>query len=378
LLAAWLWREPAELAFLRRGSLEGIERYALSHPDSLPGQELLATSYLDADRPQDAVRVLTPLVERYPVRPSVRRLLGRALLSSGDVRAAYAHLQVAIHDLGASDADTLYWTGRAEEAAGQGDAALALYREALQKDPRHPALLIHLAQVAAMGDRYSEAESYFRQAAAVAPQSVEVAAGAAEMAFRLGKIAEAVVSARRAQTLAPQDPAANLWLGRALAAEDAQQHGAEAEAAFRRSIAGSTEKWTPRFYLAQLLRERGRLAEAETELETNVRENPLHESSFYELSLCARALGHTERAASAMRRFRRLNRLSLAAAQLEYQLKVSPRDLALRLKLARLYFRNGRPDLARPQVDRVLREKPGDPQARQLSAEIAAHPEPTL
>lgn len=378
MLAAWVWREPVELEFVRRGPQEGIERYALSHPDSLPGQELLATSYLDSGRPQDAVRVLTPLVERYPVRPSLRRLLGRALLGTGDLRAAYAHLQVAIHDLGATDADTLYWAGRAEEAAGQGDAALARYQEALRKDPRHPALLIHLAQVAAIGDRYSEAESYFRQAAAVAPRSVEAAAGAAEMAFRLGKVPEAVASARRAQVLAPQDPAANLWLGRALAAADAQQYGAEAEAAFRRSIAAAAEKWPPRFYLAQLLRERGRLTEAETELETNVRENPLHESSFYELSLCARALGHTERAASAMRRFRRLNRLSLAAAQLEYQLKVSPRDLPLRLKLARLYFRNGRPDLARPQVERVLREKPDDPQAKQLLAEIAAHPEPTL
>jgi Tfp pilus assembly protein PilF len=48
------------------------------------------------------------------------------------------------------------------------------------------------------------------------------------------------------------------------------------------------------------------------------------------------------------------------------------------LKLAQLYFQNGRPDLARPQVERILRQDPNQREARKLADEIAAHPEPTL
>jgi tetratricopeptide (TPR) repeat protein len=377
-LAVWAWYEPVTLQLLHRGPLERLERYSQTHPDSVAAQELLAASYLNTDRPQDAAKLLTPLVERYPERLEFRRQLARALLALGETRAAYAHLQVAVHDLKAADADTFYWLGRAEESADQGDAALGHFQEALGKDPRHVPTLIRLAQIAVLSNRYSEAETYFRQAAAADPKSIVAAVGVAEMAFHGGNLPDSIAAARRAIALAPQDTAANLWLGRALQAQDVQQYGDEAEAAYRRALVTSTEKWEPRFYLAQLLRERGRLAEAESELETNVRENPLHETSFYELSLCARALGHTERAASAMQRFRRLNRLSLEAAQLEYQLKVSPGDLPLRLQLARLYVRNGRPDLARPEVERILRVKPDDRQAKQLAAEIAAHPEPTL
>lgn len=377
-LAVWVWHEPVELQLLRRGPLERLERYAQLHPDSESAQELLAESYLNTDRPQEAARVLTPLVERYPERPGLRRLLARALLAVGETRAAYAHLQVAVHELGATDADTYYWLGQAEERSGLGDAALGHYQEAVRKDPRHGLTLVRLAQIATLSNRYSEAEAFFRQAAEADPRSIAAAVGVAEMAFRGGELPEAVAAARRALALAPQDAAANLWLGRSLHSLDLSQHGAEAAAAYRRALATSAEKWEPRFYLAQLLREQGQLAAAEAELETNVRENPLHEASFYELSLCARALGHQARAASAMQRFRRLNSLSLAAAQLEYQLKVSPRDLPLRLKLAHLYVRNGRPDLARPEVERILRAKPNDPQAKQLAAEIAAHPEPTL
>ncbi|MGV3719717.1 MAG: tetratricopeptide repeat protein [Actinomycetota bacterium] len=377
-LAAWVWREPMELAFVRRQSLSAQEDYVRRRPDSPAAAALLAKAYLAADRTHEARVLLDGAVERFPERAELRTLLARALSAEGNGPAAYGQLQVAVHSLGADDAETWHWLGRVEAAAGKAQDAQKHFEQALRKNPRHVPTLLLLARDAKATDRFSEAEAYFHSALKADPNSTTAAVGLAEMSFRRRNPAEAVAAARRAVALAPRDSEANLWLARSLHAQDGPGTAREAEAAYRLAIEASSEKWTPRFHLAQLLRETGRLAEAEKELELNVRENPLHDVSFYELSLCAGALGHRERAQSAMQRFKKLNRLSLESAQYEYQLRVTPQNVPLRLKLAQLYFRNGRPDLARPEVEQILRREPEHTEARKLADQIAAHPEPSL
>lgn len=377
-LAALTWREPAELALVRRRPVSAQEEYVRGRPDSPAAIAILAETYLSADRAPEARVLLDGAVERFPERAALRTLLARALFAEGARQSAYGHLQVAVRTLGADDADTWHWLGRVEAAAGKMQDAQAHFEQALRKNPRHLPTLLLLADDARASDRFSEAEAYFRAALAADRNSAAAATGLAEMSYRRRTPAEAVEAARRAVALAPRDADANLWLARSLHAQDGPEAAREAETAYRTAIAASREKWTPRFHLAKLLRETGRLAEAEQELELNVRENPLHDVSYYELSLCARALGHQERAESAMQRFKKLNRLSLASAQLEYQLRISPQNAPLRLKLAQLYFQNGRPDLARPQVERILRQDPNQREARKLADQIAAHPEPTL
>ena len=378
LVAGWVWREPAELWFLRRGSVSGLESYQQQNPDSTAVTSALAEAYLRADRSQDAVRVLTPLVDRRPEDSELRTLLGRSLLAAGDTVHAYGQLKVVVETLHDTSADALWWLGQTEERLDHGDAAFACYQRVIQKAPRHVPALLRLAHASAVAEQFTEAYEYDRRALQADPRSEPAAAGLSEMEFRLGKLSEALTHARAAVKLQPQDSNANLWLGRALLAVDSQRYADEAEAAFRRSVEGSPQKYVPRLYLARLLRERGRMAEAESALEENVRENPLHEESYYELALCARALGHHDRATSALAHFRRLNRLSLESAQLESRVKVSPADPELRLRLARFFVRNGRPDLARPHVERLLRNHPGDRDALRLQEEIARHPEPTL
>lgn len=378
LLCAWVWREPAELWVLRRGPLEGLQGYVARHPDSTEGAAALAHAYLAAGRPAEAAGTLSPLVERYPTDAALRVLLGRALLEAGDGARAYAHLQVAQHELGANDADTHWWLGQAEERAGRGEPAQAHYREVLRKQPGHVGALLKLARYAEGAGQYTEAREYYRAVLRQEHHFAAAAAGLAEAEYRLGRLPESLAAARIALAASPNDARANLWLARALQATDPGQRGAEAEAAYRRAISAGAEKYTARYYLAQLLREQGKTAEALAELETNVRENPLHAASYYDLALCARILGLPARAASANRTFERLNRLALHSSQLEYRVRVNPDDTALRLKLAQLLVENGRPDLARPHVERVLRTNPRDPEALRLSARIAAHPQPSL
>jgi tetratricopeptide (TPR) repeat protein len=377
-LAAWLWHEPIQLWFLARGPLTGLEQYSAQHPESAAAASDLGRAYLRTGRPADAVRVLGPAVERSPADPTLRTELGEALFSAGNLQLAYANLQVALNDLHASGPETLWWLGQVEERVGQTARAGERYTEALKREPNHLGALLRLAKYAAGAGRYTEAEIYYRRAAKAHPRSAEAATGVAETDYRAGRMDAAVREARRAVSLAPESAEAQLWLGRSLQAQDGAKNAAEAEAAYRHAIASSPEPWVPRRYLAQLFRERGRIEDAAKELTTNVKENRLDEQSYYDLAQCQRALGRTADAAVALARFHKLNKIALQDSQLEYRSNLEPENKALRLQLARFYVKNGRPDLARPHVDRLLHSSPVDPEARGLAAEIAAHPNPTL
>lgn len=378
LLAGWLWHEPIQLWLLARGPLSGLEQYSAQHPGSAAAASDLGRAYLRTGRPADAVRALAPAVDRFPADPSLRTELGEALFSAGDDQRAYANLQVALNDLQASGTETLWWLGQVEERVGQTARAGERYAEALKRDPNHLGALLRLAKYAAGAGRYTEAEGYYRRAVRAHPRSAEAATGLAETDYRAGRMDAAVREARRAVSLAPLDAEGQLWLARSLQAQDGVRNAAEAEAAYHRAIAGSPQPWVPRRYLAQLLRERGQLKDAVKELTINVRENRLDDQSYYDLAQCERALGRSADATVALGRFHKLNKIALQDSQLEYRVNVEPENKALRLQLARFYVRNGRPDLARPHVERLLRSSPADPEARGLAAKIAAHPEPTL
>jgi tetratricopeptide (TPR) repeat protein len=377
-IAAWVWREPLELWSLSRGPLEGLERYVQRNPSSTGGAEALGTAYLRAGRPQDAVRVLEPVLERAPADASLRVLFARALLETGKTADAYAHLQVVLNTLSPGHVEARWWLGQVLERSGRKDEAYDQYEALVRKQPRHAPALLRLGFLAMEDGRTTAAETFFRRAAEADPRSAPAAAHLAEVLFRLGRAEAAAVEARRGVRLAPGDGKANYWLGRSLLALDPRAHGAEAEAAFRRVIAGGVEPYTARYFLAKLLWEQGRTEEAARELEINTRENPLHKDSYYDLALCARSLGQTARAEAAMARFRRLQSLEQEGAQLEYRVWAEPGNLDLRLKLVRFYLRHRRPDLAQPQVQQILDRVPGHPEARRLAAEIAANPQPSL
>ena len=76
LAAGFTWREPLTLAWLRRGPVEGLERYAARHPDSVEAADLLARAYLASGRPADAARVRSTLVKVMTMQVVTLMLLG--------------------------------------------------------------------------------------------------------------------------------------------------------------------------------------------------------------------------------------------------------------------------------------------------------------
>jgi predicted Zn-dependent protease len=377
-IGAAVWWEPAELWWLGRGPVVGLEGFVRDHPTSTAGAEALAERYVRDGRGEDAVRALTPLVDAAPENPDARILLARALLLTGNARDAYAHLQVVLGSLDPDNPDAHWWLGQIYERTDRAAEAYDQYLAVSRRRPHDSAALVRLGAIAFADDRPTVAEEFFRRALAAAPRDAEPLARLAEVRFRLGHPDESAALARRALAVDSRSARANFWLGRSLLALGRSEDTAAAEAAFRRAIATGVDTSTTRFFLAKLLRQAGRPADAERELEENVREDPLHRDSFYDLALCARGLGHHARADQAMRRFRVLQKIDEESSPLEYQVRTHPESSPMRLTLARFYAGHGRADLARREVDRVLKQDPSNAQARALDRALGPHPQPTL
>lgn len=376
--AAFVWWEPAELWLLSRGTAAGLERYARAHPDSRPAALALAGAYLREGKAPAAAALLQPLVERYPEDPDLRFMVGRSLMEAGSEGDSYAHFQVVLTTLRPGDPETRWWLGQLLERTGKTAEAYDQYEALVAAQPKHAPALIRLS-VIAMGDgRTTKAEELLRRAVAAAPENAEAHARLAEVLFRLGKAEEAIPFGRRSVQLNPKEVRGSFWLGRSLSTVDPQGGAAEAEAAYRRVIESSQEGYTARYFLAKLYRELGRTEDAARELEASTRENPLHKNGFYDLALCRRALGQPREAEQAMARFRKLNDIDQEGTALEYRVWSQPGDVPAMLALVRHYLANRRPDLARPFVERILREAPRHQEALRMRAQIAAHPEPSL
>jgi tetratricopeptide (TPR) repeat protein len=287
LLAAVVWREPGELWLLRRGPLAGLQRYAERHPDSIQAALSLGEGLLAAGQSRQAAEALAPAVARFPAHAELRTLYGKSLLEAGRAAAAHAELQVVVRALNPMDAEPYWLLGQALERADRTEEARTHYEAAVQREPRHTRALLRLGYLAGTDGQLTEAETFFRRAAAVNPESPEILSALAEVQFRLGRPAEAEEAARRALRRDPQGVKASFWLARSLHAQDPLGNAAEAEAAYRRAIGAGGEAADARIYLAQLLRRQGRAREALRELEVTLQQNPLHKSSHYELSLCS-------------------------------------------------------------------------------------------
>ena len=68
--------------------------------------------------------------------------------------------------------------------------------------------------------------------------------------------------------------------------------------------------------------------------------------------------------------YRKIDEMDLATAPLEYSVWAMPDNTALRMRLARLYVRYHRPDLALTQVERILELNPNHAEARRLHEEL--------
>jgi tetratricopeptide (TPR) repeat protein len=221
----------------------------------------LASKFLRAGRPADAIAPLRDAALLQPSNPVIQHDLGLACLEVGRVPDAVAALQRAI----ASNphyADAYFRLGIALEKLGNTGGAIAAYDRATKLLP-------------------SLTEAWFR-------------AGA--LAHTLGRRDEAIGCFRRA-AVAGGNSFSRLGKARALLTEDRNQ---EAEQALRETLAADPRNAMAYDLLGNLLSDFGRFDEARACFERAIAMAPLLAGSYYDLVRCRPVTSHDDGLLQAM------------------------------------------------------------------------------
>jgi tetratricopeptide (TPR) repeat protein len=208
----------------------------------------LATEFLRAGRPADAIAPLREAVALDPLNPLIQHDLGLAYLEVGRVSDAIAALKWAV----ASNpryADAHFRLGIALEKVGDIGGAIVAYDRATQL---HPSLT----------------EAWFRAGALV---------------YELGHRDEAIGCFRRAAASGGKTSFGRLGKARALLTEDRNQ---QAEQVLRETLAAEPKNAMAYDLLGNLLSEFGRFEEARACFERAISIAPLLAGSYYDLVRC--------------------------------------------------------------------------------------------
>jgi tetratricopeptide (TPR) repeat protein len=208
----------------------------------------LATKFLSAGQPADAIAPLRQAASMQPSDPLILHDLGLACLEVGRVPEAIAALQRAVVS-NPRYADAHFRLGIALEKLGDIRGAIVAYDRATQLLP-------------------SLAEAWFRAGALV---------------HTLGHRVEAIGCFRRAAATAAKTSYGRLGKARALLIEDRNQ---EAEQVLREALVADPENAMAYDLLGNLLSEAGRFDEARACFERAIEIAPLLAGSYYDLVRC--------------------------------------------------------------------------------------------
>jgi len=187
-----------------------------------------------------ALRGLAPLLSELPSKETLILAIRAAIRAEETGRAR--ELARRLLSLPGAGAEELYYAGMVESSSGEFQKAISLYARALGEDPAHQgaraetvAALGHLGRAALRRRDLSAARQLVERARRVDPGSSVVDRNLGLLELYSGRPDRAVVPLGRALRRAPNDPAANHLMGRALAATgqlvQAEQHLERAVAA---------------------------------------------------------------------------------------------------------------------------------------------------
>ncbi|NNF59410.1 MAG: tetratricopeptide repeat protein [Rhodothermaceae bacterium] len=156
---------PDIVARIREGLAGGAER-----PEA---RVVLGRALADMNAQQEAEQVLAEAITRHPEDAPAHFWLGEVRLRRGDARAAIEPLQRAVA-LAPAFTEAHVKLADALAAAGQSEAAIARYREAVRRDPvRHPDAWNNLGFQLFQAGRFEEATAALQEAVALDPTLLE-------------------------------------------------------------------------------------------------------------------------------------------------------------------------------------------------------------
>lgn len=287
-------------------------------------------------RSLQAVPYFTQATELAPDLIASQFYLGERALDFGLVQEAIRRLEKAAQ-LAPSDPQVWY---RFQQALGQMGTRANDQITALQKcvvlTPGSPVYWMELGEALADAGKLDEAESAFRKALALAPDSAETQA-------RLGGF---------------------------LANNRADGTYAEAAALLNRALKADSRLAYARFSLGTLALKQGRAAEAVNLIQQAAQTSPQLQESWYLLARAYTALGNTAKSQEALRRSRQIQQESVDFLAAQEKLYDDIRDPAQRLKVARLCQKFNQPLKAMAHYRILLSQKPDHPEALREKAAL--------
>ena len=219
-------------------------------PQQVPPQVALATEFLRAGRPADAIAPLRDATLREPFNADIQHDLGLACLEVGDVAESIAAFQRAVA-INPRYTDAYFRLGIALEKQGNLRAAMVAYHHATQLLP-------------------SLTEAWFRAGALV---------------YTMGHLDEAIGCFRRAAETGGKTAFGRLGKARALLTAERNQ---EAELVLRQTLARDPGNAIAHDLLGNLLSEYGRFDEARECFQRAIGLAPLLAGSYYDFVRCRR------------------------------------------------------------------------------------------
>jgi Tfp pilus assembly protein PilF len=371
-LALGLWlRAPLHRHWLARQPLTGLAAYCDAHRSDTGAALLLAERYLQASEAASAEALLLGIIQADPTNARAWLLRSQAELDEGKPAAAYASLQVAMPFLSRS-AEAHWRLGLLLERRGDEQRSEAEFRRALALDPDHPGTNLELARGALAERHYGEALRHLDRVIRREPRSTAALEALSLAHLGLGHLDQAEQFAREEVRLAPQSAGSWRALGQVLQARATPAALQRAAQAYQAALQRQPDSSELHDQLGMVYFSQGNYARAAAELQRSVDLQPLNRLAYPTLMQCYRRLGQEARAGRLEAEYHRIDDMDLATAPLEYSVWAMPENTALRLRLARLYQRYHRPDLALAQLERILAINPNHAEARRLRDELKA------
>lgn len=182
-----------------------FERLRARKPDDVPLANHTADVLVAAGRREEAVRLLTRLVDARTANADTHLALASAYLAGGDLPQADRHVERALtmttRRARANEVKGLIaWRG------GRASEAARLFEQGLAEDPRNVKLLAWIGLISLESGQPREARGAFAEVLRRDPMHVEALAGLSMAHHALGAHEDAALALRRAEQAGPSHP----------------------------------------------------------------------------------------------------------------------------------------------------------------------------
>jgi tetratricopeptide (TPR) repeat protein len=238
-------------------------------------------------------------------RPAAQNLRSLALLKLRRFDESLAANQVALR-LDPSNPNYIFNTGLIYLAKGDLNSAEAVLRKAAAGAPGSSRLQEGLGETYFAMARYPDAERCFRRAVELDQLSITAQIGLTKLFYSVGNRAEFAAAAKRALSMAPENPLACYYYGKYLLDEPGQV--AEGRKYIEKSCILAPAFTEGLIAWGNILRQERRWEEAARVYEQARRVEPSNPQIYYLLSLAYGRAGRTDKADWALHEFQSLQK----------------------------------------------------------------------